>query len=549
VLFRSAMRLVPGTDLRQLLQAEAVLEPSRALAICRQVANALDAAHARALVHRDVKPSNVLLDESDHVYLADFGLTRRLEEHAGVTGESRSVGTPAYVAPEQIEAKAVDGRADVYSLGCVLFECLTGRPPYVRDSRLQVAWAHLEEDPPNASELNPGLPKALDAVLSTALAKEPHDRYSSCVALIAAAENALGVHPAGGSRRRVAMVVGTVLIALAAVVAVVLATGNRSGGEQSSSVLFGEPNTAVRIDPQTNRVSAVIEVGQSPSAVAADEGRVWVYNRGEATVSEIDPVAKAVRKTTRLSAKPAHMAWYDGPVLAAEAHGGWTIGADPQARYVLTRVLPNARGKVEYRLAYEPRAVAVGAGAVWVLCRGRRDLVLRIDPGTGGISAKTFLPTFSSVTGLGVGAGAVWVVGSSPPTLYRIDAHSAKLRGAARLPGRATPPRVAFGSVWVAMTEHGGEMILVDPQTLVLEDRFSAEPPDEGREVAGFGSEWVLDSPSGYVARFHHQPGGGLATATIRVVRTPEQFYGLPLTSMAAGAGGIWATVAPSPFD
>ena len=124
----SRCAIVEGTDLRALLRAEGALEQARALAICRQVANALDAAHAKGLVHRDVKPSNVLLDANEHVYLADFGLTRRLDEQGGPAGESRSVGTPAYLAPEQIEGGSVDGRADVYSLGCLLYECLTGEP-------------------------------------------------------------------------------------------------------------------------------------------------------------------------------------------------------------------------------------------------------------------------------------------------------------------------------------------------------------------------------------------------------------------------------------
>ena len=131
----------------------------RALALGRQVANALDAAHAKGLVHRDVKPSNVLLDANEHVYLADFGLTRRLDEEGGPAGEQRFVGTPAYLAPEQIEGGVIDGRTDVYSLGCLLYECLTGETPFVRDSRLAVAWAHLEEEPPRASDRRPELPR------------------------------------------------------------------------------------------------------------------------------------------------------------------------------------------------------------------------------------------------------------------------------------------------------------------------------------------------------------------------------------------------------
>jgi serine/threonine-protein kinase len=164
-----AMRLVVGTDLAKLQRAEGALEPARAVAICRQAASALDAAHAKSLVHRDVKPSNVLLDENEHVYLADFGLTRRLGEPGAAATDGRSVGTPAYLAPEQIEGGSIDGRADVYALGCMLFECLTGAPPFARVSRLETAWAHLEEEPPSAHALVPELPEAIDPVVRTAL--------------------------------------------------------------------------------------------------------------------------------------------------------------------------------------------------------------------------------------------------------------------------------------------------------------------------------------------------------------------------------------------
>ena len=146
-----AMRLVDGSDLGSLLRSDGALEPARAIAISAQIAAALDAAHASGLVHRDVKPSNVLLDASEHVYLADFGLTRRLDDDGGVAGEGRSIGTPAYLAPEQLDRAPIDGSADVYSLGCVLYECLTGEPVFPRSSRLAVAWAHLEEEPPKPS--------------------------------------------------------------------------------------------------------------------------------------------------------------------------------------------------------------------------------------------------------------------------------------------------------------------------------------------------------------------------------------------------------------
>jgi WD40 repeat protein/tRNA A-37 threonylcarbamoyl transferase component Bud32 len=180
-----AMRYVEGRDLKERLQ-RGRLDPGDATGILAQVASALDAAHARGLVHRDVKPSNVLLDTgarpdgSDHVYLADFGLTKRVSEETGIGDDGHLMGTIDYIAPEQIAGEEIDGRADVYSLGCVLYECLVGETPFRDDSDLAVVFAHLESEPPAPSARRPELPAALDAVIGRALAKEPEQRYPSC---------------------------------------------------------------------------------------------------------------------------------------------------------------------------------------------------------------------------------------------------------------------------------------------------------------------------------------------------------------------------------
>jgi WD40 repeat protein/serine/threonine protein kinase len=180
-----AMRYVEGRDLKERLQ-RGRLDAADAIGILAQVASALDAAHARGLVHRDVKPSNVLLDTgarpdgSDHVYLADFGLTKRISEETGIGDDDHLLGTIDYVAPEQIAGEEIDGRADVYSLGCVLYECLVGQPPFPRDSDLAVVFAHLEEELPAPSAARPELPSALDDVIARALAKDPEQRYASC---------------------------------------------------------------------------------------------------------------------------------------------------------------------------------------------------------------------------------------------------------------------------------------------------------------------------------------------------------------------------------
>ena len=184
-----AMRYVEGSDLKALLR-DGPLSAERTIGVCAQVADALDFAHGRGLVHRDVKPSNVLLDGRDHVYLADFGVTKRLGEPQAV--EPRMLGTIDYVAPEQIRGEKIDGRADQYSLGCLFYECLTGEPPFARSTDAAVLFAHLEEQPP-------ALP-GLEVVMQTALAKEPEDRYGTCAELVVAAAEALGMGERARSR-------------------------------------------------------------------------------------------------------------------------------------------------------------------------------------------------------------------------------------------------------------------------------------------------------------------------------------------------------------
>jgi hypothetical protein len=189
-----AMRFVDGVDLRELLRREGRLDAERALHLLAQVADALDAAHAAGLVHRDVKPGNVLVTpgtDGEQAYICDFGLARHVSTASSLTTDRGLVGTIDYIPPEQIEGASVDGRADVYSLGCMLFECLTGARPFERESDLSVVFAHLNEPPPRVSELRPDLPRTLDGVVATALAKSPAARYATSGELIAAARAAL----------------------------------------------------------------------------------------------------------------------------------------------------------------------------------------------------------------------------------------------------------------------------------------------------------------------------------------------------------------------
>ena len=192
-----AMRYVPGGDVRTLVRRTGPLSPTHALAIISPVASALDAAHGAGLVHRDVKLANILLDvgsgRPDHVYLSDFGLSKMVMSSLGPTRAGQFLGTPGYSAPEQLEGKQVDGRADQYSLACAAFELLSGQTPFPRDQLAAVIWAHISEPPPELASRRPDLPPAIDGVLAKALAKDPADRYASCRAFAEALREALGL--------------------------------------------------------------------------------------------------------------------------------------------------------------------------------------------------------------------------------------------------------------------------------------------------------------------------------------------------------------------
>jgi class 3 adenylate cyclase/tetratricopeptide (TPR) repeat protein/predicted Ser/Thr protein kinase len=184
-----AMRYIEGPDLGTLLERNGVLDPFEALEILGQAARALDAAHERGLLHRDVKPGNILVADGPHTYLTDFGLSRLVG--AASVSSGRFIGTVDYVAPEQVEGATVGPEADVYALGAVLVECLTGATPYAHDSQLAVLWAHIQDDPPSVSSRRPELPVALDAVVARALAKKPEARFARCGDLVDAARRAV----------------------------------------------------------------------------------------------------------------------------------------------------------------------------------------------------------------------------------------------------------------------------------------------------------------------------------------------------------------------
>jgi len=241
-----AMRYVDGVDLATRLR-EGMLPSAVGIEILTQVAGALDAAHARGLVHRDVKPGNVLLDRAGgddrpHAYLTDFGLTKQAGSESGLTRAGAFLGTPSYMAPEQVDGTDVDARADQYALACMAFECLTGQVPFKREKEVAVALAHLKDPVPSAVALRPELPAAVDTVLATAMAKDRAARYPTCDAFAADLRTALGGGPVVARpvrdpqvRRRPLAIAAVVGIGLVAVVGLALASALGGSGSGAPS--------------------------------------------------------------------------------------------------------------------------------------------------------------------------------------------------------------------------------------------------------------------------------------------------------------------------
>ena len=337
------MRLVEGTDLRALIAAQGHLEARRAARIVNQVGAALDAAHARGLVHRDVKPPNVLLARGDHVYLSDFGLAKEADSKSDLTRAGSIVARAEYVAPEQIVNERVDARADVYALGCLLFEALTGEAPYAKGQGAP-GLAHLQAPVPSVVERRPDLPREFDAVVRRAMAKRPSERYQSAGDLGQAALVATGAL----RRARAESVVATGDAAPLAAELRRLSAPTRRTRRGRAGV---EPGVEPAVDAQGERVprrshlllqgvaagflvllavgvvaalgalaklgpdpvaGTPLGVGAAPGALAAGGGALWVADAADGTVSRIDP---ASRKVTGGAIKV-------GPVPAALAVGG-----------------------------------------------------------------------------------------------------------------------------------------------------------------------------------------------------------------------------------
>jgi hypothetical protein len=509
-----AMRYVVGSDLKALLRDEGALAPERALALVAQVASALDAAHERGLVHRDVKPSNVLLTgrpDDEHCYLADFGLSTSTSDRS-VADARQIVGTIDYVAPEQIRGLEVDGRADVYSLACLLYECLVGDVPFRRASDVAVIYAHLEEPLPKATERAPTLPGALDAVLQRGTAKLPDERWETCADLVEAARSALGgeVAPLRVRRRTRGRAIAAALIGVVAV-AVALAALMRGG----SGTALARSDTLVRIDPGRDEPVEGLAVGARPTAVTVCAGSIWVTSRTGA-VFQVDPKS-LTRHEVRVDGTPSDVAdvgdlaaVVSGPpeqVTMIDAQFGQASGdveipdarasgtavtfgrdvwvANPSGRSLALLGPPYTSISGSVPLGGSPRLVATGEGAVWAV--GGRTL-WRVDARTLRVAARTRLPFVPSA--IAAGSGAVWLADASGDAVVRIDPGSGRQTGRIEVGDAPTAVAVGRDAVWVA-NRADGTVSRVDPRRKAVEKTITvgAKPIDL---VAGLGAVWVV---------------------------------------------------------
>jgi streptogramin lyase len=516
-----AMRYVEGSDLKSVLHREGALSPRRALAVCAQVGDALDAASERGLVHRDVKPSNVLLDEKERAYLADFGLTRRLTEQDPLAGPAYSVGTPAYVAPEQLQGDAVDGRADVYSLGCVLYECLTGHTPYPKESELAILWAHLSEPQPRPSKQMAGLPEPIDAVIEKALAKDPADRYSSCSALVEAAADALGVTALPRlaplyRRSEFLMAAGAAIAGSAALAAVLL---SRSGGSAQEGL--------VRIDPSTGNVRGY-PARLGANAVAVGGRAVWVGNTARGTVTRIDPSTGSTREAPT-DGTPARVVVHGSNLVVVNGPLDHEVAAlDTETLRLIGAASLAGAGYVE------PARLAAGHGGVWLA--NINDNAARALTVGRGLELGDPVTLFTadewgrngSFNGIAVGADAVWVTGDAlNPVLFRIDART---RAAERIELPFAPRQIAPGTEALWITDQLGNAVWRFDVRTRRSTSVSVGAGPDGVAV-GEGAVWVVNALDGTLTKIDERNRD-----VVDEIELGEGF-----NEVAVGASGVWA--------
>ena len=510
-----AMRLVKGGDLRHLIDKEGPLPPGGALDLLGQVADALDAAHAAGIVHRDVKPHNILV-EGDRAYLSDFGLAKAFDE-SGPASSASVVGTAQYMSPEQWRGDSMGTAADVYSLGCVLYEALTGIAPFERAE----------------SDAEPELPEGIDEAIRRAVAKDPARRYRSAGELIAAARAAKGsdVRPTAvlsrdrserttapnrsqrwfgrlGGRAAACLLSGMAIIVVAVVAAVLFLLLGEGGPDVSAPIAVGTPplrvtadaqgawvtserdGTVTRLDPSNGNVLRQVTVQPGVSGVAIGSKWLWVTNPRRHELLRLDSKTLQEKQVIEIPGAPGAIA------LSAKPRRVWVADEDGSGIAVV-----NAENDSRIRTQLPPQAaplrLAVGAGGLWASSSSTAS-VRRIDLGT----LKPGEPILAGPrpAGITVAHGIIWVTNPPRGTVTEIDPSLHQVQGQIDVGAKPGGIDAGTSTVWVANA--GDDTVTrIDLETGEVEGDPLHVGPEPGAVAVGGDAVWIANNGDGTVTR------------------------------------------------
>ncbi len=541
-----AMRFVEGIDLANLIARQPGLDPARVVRLFAQVASALDAAHARELIHRDVKPANVLIAAGDHVYLTDFGLTKRASSQSGLTATGVFVGTLDYAAPEQIRGEATDARADVYALGCVLYHALAGRPPFERPSDVAKMYAHLSDPPPAVTSERPDVPTAFDAVIARAMAKDAGERFATAGELAHAARAALGT-PAGVLSGPLPAVPGRTPTPPPPAPGSVPAAGVPAPAHTpaplapTAASLAAAPAPAESPWPRRRRVALGIAlptvlVGGLAAAALAASG---VFSSG----TQSPPAATATAPAATATATPTAAATATAPPHAVATikvgkgpdgvavSGGRVFVSNFDANTLSVVDPAKNRQTAVVAVGQRPQGVVAGKGVVWVGIAGE-DFLQRFDA-TGDLFPTAKVKVGDRPEAVSLGKQLVWVANRNDATVNRIDRASPSIVGAPIGVG-ADPAGIFVGpnGVWVTSNAEG-TVTRIDPSTAqVVGDPIKVGLHPRG-VIEAQDNVWIANSSDGTVTRLNAKNGKPVGEP-IRVGKDPRE--------LAFGHGFVWVT-------
>ena len=455
------------------------------------------------------------------------------------------VGTLEYVAPEQITGDPLDERADVYSLGCVLYECLTGQAPFPRATDVALLWAHVHEEPTPPSQARPGLPKELDTVSARALAKEPGRRYRSAGELVAATRSALRLVEAGATAQAAPSARDGFSRCAASRRSSSRPRCSHSSSRVAPAALSGvSPNAVGVVDSASNELVGEVPVGIDPQAITVGEGAVWVTNVEDQTVSRIDPVdLAATPRTISVGDYPSDVAFGAGSVWVALGALAELVRINPETNTPSSPMPALGEGTT----CGAPRAsLAFGGGYAWFVCEvgdvGRvspQGVAASIGLEAGLLtSSSSVLPEFTDVA---FGLGSLWIVNRASNQVVELDPLTSQKQREITVGQEPTAIAVGAGALWVTNFEDDTvtRVTIPGPGQAAVPTAFPVGDGPVDVAVDENGAVWVVNQLGSSLSRL--DPDTGDVVATVEIGNEPQR--------VAAGEGRLWVSVRLSEDD